>query len=75
MAEVTRHGIYYSEKTNSVHAPLRIEDLVDLKCPECGHIFTVNRAYINESNRSIRAWCNECDCLFIPDESDIVKKG
>ena len=72
MAEVTRHGIYYSEKTNSVHAPIHIEYSVDIKCPECGHVFTIDRHYIDEGKRNTRAWCNECDCEFIPEESDIV---
>lgn len=36
MAEVTRHGIYYSEKTKCVLKPKRIEHPIDIRCPECG---------------------------------------
>lgn len=74
MAEVTRHGIYYSEKTKSVLAPFRIDHPVDIKCPECGYTFTIDRDYIDRGERNTRAWCRECECEFIPEESDIVRE-
>ena len=72
MAEVTKHGMYYSEKTKCVFKPEYIEHPVDIKCPECDHIFTIDEKYIDKGERNTRAWCCECDCEFIPEESDIV---
>ena len=35
MAEITKHGIYYSEKTKCVLIVPVIEDPVEIRCPEC----------------------------------------
>jgi len=75
MEKITRHGIYYSEKTKSVFRPSTIEHPVDIRCPECGYTFTIDKQYIDKGERNTRAWCSECECEFIPEESDIVKEN
>ena len=72
MAEVTKHGIYYSEKIKCVLKPEHIEHPVDIRCPECGYAFTIDEKFIDKGERNTRAWCRECECEFIPEESDIV---
>ena len=74
MAEVTKHGIYYSEKTKCILKPKHIEHPVDIRCPECGYAFTIDEKFIDKGERNTRAWCSECDCEFIPEESDIVRE-
>jgi hypothetical protein len=75
MEKITRHGIYYSEKAKSVFSPSIIEHPVDIRCPECGYTFTIDKQYIDKGERNTRAWCSECECEFIPEESDIVKEN
>jgi hypothetical protein len=74
MSEVTRHGKYYSEKTKCVLAPEWFYNPVEIRCPECGYTFTIDRDYIDRGERNTRAWCRECECEFIPEESDIVRE-
>ena len=75
MAEITKHGIYYSEKTKCVLIVPVIEDPVEIRCPECRAVFTIDRKYIDKGERNTRAWCRECECEFIPEEPDIVKEN
>jgi len=74
MAEVTRHGIYYSEANKCILLDPIIENPVDIRCPECGYAFTIDKQYIDKGERNTRAYCRNCECEFIPEESDIIEK-
>lgn len=37
--------------------------------------FTIDKRYIDRGERNTLAYCRECDCEFIPEESDIVREA
>ena len=74
MEKIIKHGIYYSEGTKRAYLPA-IECPVDIRCPECGCIFTIDARHIDRGEHNTAAYCHNCECTFIPEESNIIKEN